>query len=104
MGALWEGRPRGGIFCKSLPWAAGGGVERVGTQRNVCFIVFCKCYKTQNGSKNKMENKREGDNRVALLEALAVNSYGVGESDVRPRLIQTRRIWRPEERVGRRVI
>ena len=32
------------------------------------FVVFCKCYKTPNGSKKKQKNKRDGDNSPELLE------------------------------------
>ena len=73
---------------------AGGVVEKV-EKRKCCFIVFCKCYKTPNGSKKKQENKREGGNTPVLLESLAQRFIGFGESDVHPRVIQTRRIGGP---------
>ena len=31
----------------------------------MCFIVFCECYKTPNGSKKKKEIKRVDSNSVA---------------------------------------
>ena len=40
------------------------------------FIVFCKCYKTPNGSKKKKENKRVGFNTPVLLEAPARQFIG----------------------------
>ena len=50
---------------------AGGVVEKVEKKRKCCFIVFCKCYKTPNGSKKKKENKSDTSVGGPLLEALA---------------------------------
>ena len=69
---------------------AGSGKRR--KMKKTQFIVFCQPYKTPNGSKKKEEIKREGDNSLVLLEALAGQFIGVGESDVRPRVIQRGRI------------
>jgi hypothetical protein len=74
---------------------AGGGVEKVEKKQKNSFVVFCKCYKTPNGSKKKKENKRGGGNSVVLLEAPARRFIGVGENDVGPRPIQTPRIGSP---------
>ena len=74
---------------------AGGGVEKVEKNEKLCFIVFCKCYKMHNGSKKKKEIKRVGFNSPELLEAPARRFIEVGENDVRPRVIQARRIGSP---------
>ena len=71
---------------------AGGGVEKVEKKQKNSFVVFCKCYKTPNGSKKKKENKRGGGNSPALLEAFARRFIWFGENDVPTRVIQTRRI------------
>ena len=42
-----------------------------------------------------LENKRVGPNSVGLLEELAQRFVGFVEMDVRPRVIQTRRIGGP---------
>ena len=74
---------------------AGGVVEKVEKKRKCCFIVFCKCYKTPNGSKKKKENKSDTSVGTALLEALAGQFIYFSESNVRPRLIQRARIGGP---------
>ena len=38
---------------------AGGGVEKVEKKQKNSFVVFCKCYKTPNESKNKMVSPNE---------------------------------------------
>mgnify|MGYP000367624994 CR=1 FL=1 len=43
----------------------------------------------------KIKNKRGGCNSPALLEALVQRFIWFGENDVRPRVIQTRRIGGP---------
>ena len=71
---------------------AGGGVEKIEKKQKNSFVIFCKWYKTHNGSKKKKENKRGGGNSRVLLEALARRFIWFGENDIPPRLIQTRRI------------
>ena len=78
---------------ESFSPVTGSGKRR--KKKKTQFIVFCKCYKTPNGSKKKKEIKRVGSNTAVLLEALARRFIGVGESDVRLRLIQARRIGGP---------
>jgi len=74
----------------------GGVVEKVSKNRKLCFIVFRKCCKTPNWSQTKEENKREGGNSVAVLEAFAGQFIWCGENDVRPRHFQSRRFGGPE--------
>ena len=93
VGDLSTGSQKYGLFAGFFqrgPCPAGGGVEKVEKHQNLRFIVFCKCYKTLNGSKKKQKNKRDGDNSTELLEALVGQFIGVGESDVRPRHFQAR--------------
>ena len=65
------------------------------TKWNLCFIVFCRCYQTPNGSKKTERTKPDGLFSTALLEALAGQFIGFGENDVRPRVIQRGRIRGP---------
>ena len=83
------------LFLQQESFSPVTGSGKTRKKKKTQFIVFCKCFKTPNGSKKKKEIKRIGFNTLALLEAPARQFIGVGENDVRPRVIQTRRIGGP---------
>ncbi len=87
--------PRGVIICEDFAMLDAGRQREEKKNEKTQLIVFCQPHKTPSGSKKKKEIKRAGSNSIALLEPFAGQFIGAGESDVRPRHFQTRRIGGP---------
>ena len=70
-------------------------LKKLKKMKNCVLSFSINGTKRPTGVKKKKENKRDDLAGGALLEAFAGQIIGVGESDVRPRHFQARRIGGP---------